>query len=161
MPCLPLKNPGKDAVKESGITPEEKQYIEAVEAVIEQFGTIQRNFVLDRQGIRAIVRFIQDLEGKHPVFALDDPVLQKGKGAAERVIQELAHQLKTLEALTPPQIWARFHSAFLDSIRLQLEGYREMMKVFNDNRIEHIAKGQEKVDRGMSILSAGGEVSEQ
>ena len=54
---------------------DEKRYMEKIESVIDQFGTIQRNFVLDKSGIRAIVKFIQDFAGAPPSFSLDDPVI--------------------------------------------------------------------------------------
>ena len=134
---------------------DEKKYLSEIEKVIENFGTIQRNFVLDKSGIRAIIKFIEDLEGRRPFFELDDPVVRKGKTAAERVINELSEQLKILENLSAPPPWEQFHESLVESIRTQLEGYREMALVFEDSDMDHIVDGQDIVNRGMKILEGG------
>jgi len=133
----------------------EKKYIGEIEKIIERFGTIQRNFILDKTGIRAIIKFIEDLEGRPPFFELDDPVVQKGKAAADKVIRELSTQLSALEALEAPKRWKEFHSSIVNSIRLQLEGYREMALVFEDSNMDHISYGQQMVNSGMKILEGG------
>jgi hypothetical protein len=138
----------------------EKKYLKSIEQVIESFGNIQRNFVLDKTGIRAIIKFIEDLEGRRPFFELDDPVVQKGKTAAKRVIDELSVQLDTLEKMTPPKPWEQFHSSLVESIKLQLEGYKEMSLVFEDSNMNHILEGQDMVNRGMKILEGGSKKEE-
>lgn len=133
----------------------EKVYIERIEEIIEQFGTIQRNFVLDKAGIRAIINFIEQFQGRRPFFELDDPVVQKGKSAAYKVIDELSKQLKSLDSMEYPTDWSQFHNSLVRSIRIQLDGYREMVKVFEDSNLIHISEGQEIVNRGMDILRSG------
>ncbi len=133
----------------------EKQYMEQIEGIIEQFGTIQRNFVLDKTGIRAIVKFIEDFAGGPQTFSLDDPVILKGKQAAFRVIEELGKQLDELGRIEPPEVWLRFHESLCSSIKLQLQGYKEMTKVFEDSDINHLSSGQELVNKGMGILEGG------
>jgi len=133
----------------------ERNYMEQIERIIEQFGTIQRNFVLDKSGIRAIVKFIEDFAGAPPTFSLDDPVILKGKQAAFKVIEELGKQLGDLERIQAPGVWARFHESLVSSIRLQLQGYKEMTRVFEDSDINHLSHGQELVNQGMAILEGG------
>jgi hypothetical protein len=133
----------------------ERQYMEQIERIIEQFGTIQRNFVLDKNGIRAIVKFIEDFAGAPPSFSLDDPVILKGRQAAFKVIEELTRQLEDLQRIESPEIWAKFHQSLITSITLQLEGYKEMTKVFEDSDTRHLSNGQELVKRGMGILEGG------
>lgn len=133
----------------------EREYMEHIERIIEHFGTIQRNFVLDKSGIRAIVKFIEDFAGAPPTFSLDDPVILKGKQAATRVINELGTQYAELERIEPPERWQRFHESLLSSIQLQLQGYKEMTQVFEDSDISHLSSGQELVNRGMGILEGG------
>jgi hypothetical protein len=133
----------------------EKKYLDGIEKVIESFGTIQRNFVMDKTGIRAIIKFIEDLEGRRPFFELDDPVVQKGKTAVIRVIEELTGQLNTLKDLLPPSPWKQFHHSLIESIRIQLEGFKEMSLVFEDSDMDHIVDGQDLVNRGMKILEGG------
>lgn len=133
----------------------EEFYLEQVEKIIEQFGVIQRNFVMDKKGIHAIVKFIEDFSGQPQAFSLDDPVIQKGKNTCYRVIKEMEEQLNQLERLNPSELWKTFHESLLKSIRLQLEGYKEMAKVFEDRNIIHIAAGQKLVNEGMSLLEAG------
>lgn len=134
---------------------EEKKYMDEIERIIEGLGAIQRKFVLDKTGIRAIIRFIEDLEGRRPFFELDDPVVRKGKMAVKRVIDELSRQMEILEDLKPPQPWKEFHRTLVQSIKLQLEGYQEMSMVFEDSNMDHIADGQEMVGQGMKILEGG------
>ena len=134
---------------------EEKRYMEKIEAVIDHFGTIQRNFVLDKSGIKAIVKFIQDFAGAPPSFSLDDPVILKGKQAAFKVIDELGKQLSDLRTVKPPDVWEKFHESLLSSIQLQLEGYQEMVRVFEDSDVHHLSEGQDLVNKGMGILEGG------
>jgi hypothetical protein len=144
-----------DSGKAVNMDAKEKKYLKAIEQVIENFGTIQRNFVLDKTGIRAIIKFIEDLEGRRPFFELDDPVVQKGKTAAKKVIDELTVQLDLLKEMEPPQPWTQFHQTLIESIKFQLEGYKEMSQVFEDSNMNHILEGQEMVNRGMKILEGG------
>lgn len=133
----------------------EEQYLENIEQVIERFGTIQRNFVLDKTGVRAIINFIEQFEGKHPFFELDDPVVQKGKAAAFKVIEELGKQVNYLKQLESPSNWESFHKVLVKSIEEQLNGYNEMIKVFEDSKLEHIEIGHKMVNKGMNILQGG------
>jgi hypothetical protein len=134
---------------------DEKAYLEEIEKVIEQFGVIQRSFVMDKKGIHAIVQFIEDFSGQPQTFSLDDPVIQKGKGICTRVIKEMEDQFVHIQELTPPDLWKPFHESLTKSIQLQLEGYKEMAKVFENKNIIHIATGQKLVNEGMSLLEAG------
>src|ERR1700687_5033029 len=104
----------------------EEYYLEQIEKVIEQFGVIQRSFVMDKMGIHAIVKFIEDFSGQPQAFSLDDPVIQKGKATCLRVIKEMEEQHSQIEQLKPPEIWATFHESLMKSMKLQLDGYKEM-----------------------------------
>lgn len=133
----------------------EEQYLESIEQVIERFGTIQRNFVLDKTGVRAIINFIEQFEGKRPFFELDDPVVLKGKAAAYKVIEELSKQVDYLKQLEYPSVWESFHKVLVESIEEQLNGYNEMIKVFEDSKLKHIETGHKMVSKGMNILQGG------
>lgn len=132
----------------------EKKYLSGIEEAIESFGTIQRNFVLDKTGVRAVINFIEQFEGHRPLFDMDDPVVIKGRLAAQKVVEELTKQLKFLEKLEYPADWEQFHKTLLESIQLQLEGYREMTKVFEDCNLEHVEKGRDLVNSGMNLLQS-------
>lgn len=133
----------------------EEFYLDQIEKVIEQFGVIERQFVRDKMGIHAIVKFIEDFSGQPQSFSLDDPVIQKGKDTCARVINEMEDQTAQLKLLEPPELWVTFHESLLKSIQLQLDGYKEMAKVFEDRNVIHIAAGQKLVFEGMSLLEAG------
>jgi len=133
----------------------EDKYLATIEQVIEHFGTIQRNFVLDKTGVRAIIVFIEQFEGRRPYFELNDPVVEKGKAAAYRVIKELSGQLDFLMKLECPDNWKKFHGKLVESLEIQLEGYKEMVKVFEDSRLEHIESGHNLVNKGVGILQCG------
>lgn len=133
----------------------ERRYLERIEEIIERFGSIQRDLVLDQSGIHAIVEFIEKFSGSIPEFPLNDPVLLKGKQAAFKVIGKLEEQLEELKSLEPPALWSQFHEVFVSSISTQLDGYREMVQVFNDRDTSHITRGRSTVDEGVSRLEGG------
>ncbi|MCE1245732.1 MAG: hypothetical protein LWY06_03715 [Firmicutes bacterium] len=133
----------------------EERYLEQIENLIRNISAVQRKFVLDKSGVRAIINFIEQIEGIRPFFELDDPVLQKGKAAALNVTKELSRQLEEISQLTPPPAWENFHATLLESIGMQLKGYGEMVKVFEDSDLKHIEDGQKLVDMGMKILQGG------
>ncbi len=134
---------------------DEKKYIEEIEQVIEGIGNIQRQFVFDKTGISAIIRFIEDLEGRRPFFELDDPVVIKGKSAAARVIDQLETQLDILQEISPPVAWEGVHQRLVESLTLQVEGYQEMWEVFEDSSMDHVQEGQGMVSQGIKILENG------
>lgn len=122
---------------------------------MEEFTRIQRDFVRDKQGVRALVGLIRDLSGRLPLLDPQDPVLRKGQDATERAIVELGVQMARLRRAEPPEAWQRFHHTLLESLRLQLEGYQEMTRVIQDWKPDHLVAGEALVRRGMSLLEAG------
>lgn len=134
---------------------EEELYLEDIEKIIERFGDIQKQFIMDKKGIHAIIKFIEDFSGAPQSFSLDDPVIQKGKAIVQSVISEIEKQLESIEKLKPPEVWLKFHKILTESIKMQLEGYKEMAKVFKDKNTIHIASGQKLVNLGMKLLEAG------
>lgn len=137
------------------IDDQERRYLEQIEVFTEEFGRIQRDFVLQRHGVQAVIRFIEDFSGSRPAFNRDDPVLVKGRTAAERAIEDLSREFQDLHHAEPPAAWRLFHGTLLESVRLQLEGYREMIRVFDDADVAHLRKGKAMVDQGMGLLEAG------
>ncbi|MDQ7823039.1 MAG: hypothetical protein RDV48_09620 [Candidatus Eremiobacteraeota bacterium] len=133
----------------------ETAYLESIQKVIERFGSIQNQFVQEKNGVVSLVKFIENIEGSQPSLSLKDPVMQKGKSAASVMVQALEQELGALEAISPPEVWAKFHENMVTSIKLQVEGYQEMMKVFEDNDIKHIGRGKDIVSKGMNILEGG------
>lgn len=134
---------------------QERRYLEGIEAFTEEFGRIQRDFVLQKHGVQAVIRFIEDFSGTRPAFKPDDPVMVKGRGAAERAIEDLKREFQDLHHAEPPPQWKLFHATLLESVRLQLEGYREMVKVFDDSDVEHLRRGKIMIEKGMGLLEAG------
>lgn len=133
----------------------EENYLASIQIKIESFGVIQREFIFERNGVVALVKLINSLGGNSPVLSLKDPVMQKGRNAAHKVIVELERQLGELKIIEPPQVWMKFHNMMLYSIKLQIEGYKEMLKVFEDGEIKHIGRGKDIVKKGMSFLEGG------
>lgn len=137
------------------MTGKEKSYIDAVERSIESFGSIQREFVLDKRGVHALVRLVEELGGHAEGLELNDPVILKGKKSVEKVITSLESQVNSLVELDPPERWETFHNTLKSSLEIQVKGYKEMFKVFRDSDVRHIIKGQKIVDRGITLLSGG------
>lgn len=137
----------------------EKEYLQRVEKVIESFGVIQREFVLHKNGITAVIELIKNFSvDKNARIPLDDPIIQQGKIVVDKVIKELKNTYSQLERAFPPGEWRRFHNTLINSLVLQVKGYEIMFKTFNDYKISHILEGKELVDRGITLL-AGGEKS--
>jgi hypothetical protein len=136
----------------------EKSYLARIQMSIESFGQIQRDFILEKNGVVTIINFIKNVEGSHPALGLKDPVMQKGKKAALSMIGNLEDELCRLREMEPPLIWKKFHDLLLSSLELQIEGYGEMVKVFEDNDIRHIGRGRDIVSKGMSLLEGGSQV---
>jgi hypothetical protein len=135
---------------------EEKEYFQLLNTAIEEFGSIQREFTLQKSGVSSLIRFICNAEGRHPSLSLKDPLMQKGRSAANAVIERMAEIRHSIAAITPPGIWAPFHKTMMDSFELQLKGYREMLKTFEDNDIKHIGRGKDIVKKALSLLQGGG-----
>lgn len=133
----------------------EGRYIERIEQIIERFGAIQRDFVQHKNGIRAIVRFIQEFAGAPARFSLDDPVVLKGRHAVNTVVVELGGLVDELQRLHPPETWTRFHETLVSSFSLQLGGHREMALVFEDSDTRHIGRGHEMARQGLALLEGG------
>lgn len=133
---------------------EERRYMERIERFTEEFARIQRDFVRDKEGVRAVAGLFREFGHAHS-SPPDDPLLEKGKEATERAIVELGVELEKLRDIGVPPAWAIFHGRLLESLRLQLEGYHVMARVFGDWKQEHLTAGQELVRRGMALLEAG------
>ncbi|MCL5036093.1 MAG: hypothetical protein M1269_03145 [Chloroflexi bacterium] len=137
------------------MTGKEKKYVDAVEKTIENFGNIQRDFFLDGKGIHALFRLVEDLEGRPPRFGLDDPVILKAKSSVDRVVKGLKDEIGALKKLIPPARWKVFHEKLLSSFKMQLDGYKEMFKVFKDGKTKHVTLGQSMVDQGVNLMAGG------
>ncbi|MGV8119056.1 MAG: hypothetical protein AB2L14_04745 [Candidatus Xenobiia bacterium LiM19] len=136
----------------------EKSYLARIQTSIESFGQIQRDFILEKNGVVTIINFIKNVEGSHPELGLKDPVMQKGRQAALSMIENLEGELFHLKEMNPPEVWKKFHDNLICSLELQIEGYGEMVKVFEDNDIRHIGRGRDIVSKGMSLLEGGPQV---
>lgn len=133
----------------------EQRYLEAVEAFTEAFLEIQRRFILEQHGVQAIIRFIEDFSGGPTRFNPEDPVLKKGRGAAEGAVAALERESTRLREARPPIRWRTFHRLLRASLRTQLRGYREMLEVFQDADPAHIERGHALIEEGMQLLAAG------
>lgn len=133
----------------------EESYFLSIQEKIEHFGVIQRDFIYEKTGIASLVRLIASMGGSLQELSLRDPVILKGRRAAERVILSLSREVEELRSIEPPPLWLRYHQMMISSLELQIEGYREMVLVFEDNEIRHIGRGKDIVKKGMSILEGG------
>lgn len=134
--------------------PLEKRYLERIEAFTEQFARIQLEFVRHKEGVRALANLFREFGGGTGL-PTGDPLLEKGREATERAIVGLGLEFESLRQEKVPPVWQLFHGRLLESLRLQLEGYEVMARVFQDWDQEHLRRGQELVRRGMALLEAG------
>lgn len=136
----------------------EKEYFEILEAAIENFGMIQKEFIIEKNGVISLIRFIKNIEGRQPELSLKDPVMQKGREAVKNMINEFEKQLFKLRKIEPPEIWAPLHEVILSSLGKQVAGYKEMQFAFENNDVKHIGRGKEIVKKGLAILEGGTKV---
>ncbi len=133
----------------------ESRYLSILEGVIEELGRVERDFASSSNGIRAVTELIEEMSGDTARFALDDPVVQKGHRALQRVVQNLDEQRYRLGRTRPPALWGAFHSLLLRSLDLQHQGYLEMARLFEDRQLSHLRDGQQLVRKGLGLLQAG------
>jgi hypothetical protein len=134
---------------------QEKNYLEITHSIIENLGKIQADFVQEKHGVLSLVKFIKNVEGSHPTLSVRDPIMIKAQRAASTMMELLCRELSGMEAMKPPAPWSRFHEMMITSLELQVEGYREMLKAFEDSDIKHIGRGKDIVKKGMCILEEG------
>lgn len=131
----------------------EKDYLDQVNMVFLNFAKIQKDFTNGRDGIKAVLNFIDEMSRKkNTSFALDDPILIKGSDIMNNMIDKLEEQYKILKDITVPESFAEFHSNLEKSLKLQLSGYKEMVNIFSDYKVTNVLKGGEKVDKGLELI---------
>jgi len=131
----------------------EKDYLDQVSQVFLNFAKIQKDFTNGRDGIKAVLNFIDEMSRKkNTSFALDDPILIKGSDIMNNMIDKLEEQYKILKDIAAPESFAEFHSNLEKSLKLQLSGYKEMVNIFSDYKVTNVLKGGEKVDKGLELI---------
>jgi hypothetical protein len=133
----------------------EEDYFKAIHVSIENLGRIQANFVQEKHGVLSLIRFISHIEGSHPTLDIKDPIMVKARRAATSMMEELCNELSALRSMAPPALWSRLHDMMITSLDIQVEGYREMLRTFEDSDIKHIGRGKDIVKKGMCILEEG------
>jgi hypothetical protein len=141
---------GKEVMKDS-----EKEYLEAIHLCIENLGKIQTDFVQQKHGVLSLIKFIKNIEGVHPELDVRDPIMIKAQKAATAMMELLLKELSVIREMDAPPLWSRFHEVMIASLELQVEGYREMLRAFEDSDIKHIGRGKDIVKKGMCILEEG------
>jgi len=134
---------------------DEQEYFRQLNAAIEELGMVQKEFILQKNGVSSLMRFIKNSDGEGTTLSLRDPLMQKGKMAANAVIEQMAEIRHSIAFISPPEVWAPFHRVMLESFELQLKGYREMLKVFEDSDIRHIGRGKDIVKKALAHLQGG------
>ncbi|MFH1454263.1 MAG: hypothetical protein ABIH00_09865 [Armatimonadota bacterium] len=130
-----------------------KKYLKDMDKIFNRFGEIQKRFNAGRDGIKAIVSFIGEMSRKKtPAFALDDPILVRGSELMKEVIDSLDEQLKAAKKVSAPTEFSKFHKDLLESLKLQVSGYKEMTDMFADYKVTHALKGKDKVTKGVELI---------
>ncbi|MEN3015421.1 MAG: hypothetical protein ABDH21_05140 [bacterium] len=129
-------------------------YLDKVAEIIENIEKIQQELVVEQKMMKNLVNLLNQFSSsKSQRIDLDDPVVKKAKDVVLKLITSLQEEYFKLELLEPDEKWKQFHEKFKQSLKTQIEGYKEIFLVFTDGNITHIKVGSMKVEQGLRIIN--------
>jgi hypothetical protein len=130
----------------------ENVYLNELANILDNIEKIQQKLLANKKDIENIISLIKEFSSNPIDNNLDDPIVQRAKKTLNELINDLQNEYYKLESLTPTPDWQKFHNIFLNSLKLQIEGYKEIFLVFIDGNITHINVGTIKVKNALDIL---------
>ncbi|MGB9638460.1 MAG: hypothetical protein ACP5RD_02725 [bacterium] len=130
----------------------ENIYLNELANILDNIEKIQQKLLANKKDIENIISLIKEFSSNPIDNNLDDPIVQRAKKTLNELINDLQNEYYKLESLTPTPDWQKFHNIFLNSLKLQIEGYKEIFLVFIDGNITHINVGTIKVKNALDIL---------
>lgn len=128
-------------------------YLDKISEIIENIEKIQQELVVEQKMVKNLVSLLNQFSSSSSsVIDLDDPVVKKAKEVLWNLITSLQEEYFKLDLLEPDDKWFQFHHKFKQSLKTQIDGYKEMFLVFTDGNITHIKIGSMKVEQGLKII---------
>ncbi len=130
----------------------ENIYLNELANILDNIEKIQEKLLSNKKDIENIISLLKEFSSNPIDNNLDDPIIQRAKRTLQELINDLQNEYYKLESLTPTPDWQKFHLIFLNSLKQQIEGYKEVFLVFIDGNITHITVGTLKVKNALDIL---------
>jgi hypothetical protein len=130
----------------------ENVYLNELSNILENIEKIQQKLLANKKDIENIISLLKEFSSNPIDNNLDDPIVQRAKKTLNELVNDLQNEYYKLESLNPPKDWEKFHYVFLNSLKQQIEGYKEIFLVFIDGNVTHINIGNLKVKNALDIL---------
>lgn len=129
------------------------QYLDKLSEIIESIEKIQEELLVEHKMMKNLITLLNNFSvSKSKTVDLDDPVIKKAKEVLQKLVNSLQQEYFKLDVLEPEENWKQFHEKFKQSLRTQIEGYKEILLVFTDGNITHIKVGSLKVEQGLKMI---------
>ncbi len=130
------------------------KYLDKIAEIIENIEKVQQELLVEQKMMKNLISLLNQFSGttKSKTIDLDDPVVKKAKEVLLKLITSLQEEYYRLDLLEPDEKWAQFHEKFKQSLKTQIEGYKEIFLVFTDGNITHIKVGSMKVEQGLKMI---------
>lgn len=130
------------------------KYLEKIAEIIENIEKVQQELLVEQKMMKNLISLLNQFSGaiKNKTIDLDDPIVKKAKEVLFKLITSLQEEYYKLDLLEPDEKWAQFHEKFKQSLKTQIEGYKEIFLVFTDGNITHIRVGSMKVEQGLKMI---------
>ncbi|MCS6955789.1 MAG: hypothetical protein NZM44_05480 [Candidatus Calescibacterium sp.] len=131
-------------------------YLDKISEIIENIEKIQQELIVEQKMMKNLISLLNQFSNtsKNKMIDLEDPVVQKAKEVLFKLITSLQEEYFKLDLLEPEEKWKQFHEKFKQSLKTQIDGYKEIFLVFTDGNITHIKVGSLKVDQGLKMIDS-------
>ncbi|MCS7244248.1 MAG: hypothetical protein RMJ36_05905 [Candidatus Calescibacterium sp.] len=131
-------------------------YLDKISEIIENIEKIQQELIVEQKMMKNLISLLNQFSNtsKNRMIDLEDPVVQKAKDVLFKLITSLQEEYFKLDLLEPEEKWKQFHEKFKQSLKTQIEGYKEIFLVFTDGNITHIKVGSLKVEQGLKMIDS-------
>ncbi|MCX7759360.1 MAG: hypothetical protein N2169_07140 [bacterium] len=131
-------------------------YLDKISEIIENIEKIQQELIVEQKMMKNLISLLNQFSNtsKNKIIDLEDPVVQKAKEVLFKLITSLQEEYFKLDLLEPEEKWKQFHEKFKQSLKTQIDGYKEIFLVFTDGNITHIKVGSLKVDQGLKMIDS-------
>ncbi|MCS7164754.1 MAG: hypothetical protein RMJ51_00505 [Candidatus Calescibacterium sp.] len=130
-------------------------YLDKIAEIIENIEKIQQELIVEQKMMKNLISLLNQFsfhQNKDKTIDLEDPVIKKARDVLFKLITSLQEEYYKLDLLEPDEKWKQFHEKFKQSLKTQIEGYKEIFLVFTDGNITHIKVGSLKVEQGLKMI---------
>lgn len=129
-------------------------YLDKISEIIENIEKIQEELIVEQKMMKNLISLLNNFSlQKNKNIDLEDPVIKKAQDVLQKLVYSLQEEYFKLDSLEPDENWKQFHEKFKQSLKTQIEGYKEIMLVFADGNMTHIKVGSLKVEQGLKMIN--------